>query len=506
MGNASTAPLLKRVKLFLEDGDWNSANEYCNKVLDLDPECAYAYFYLLMAKLNVRTEDEFEKLESANGINGVDNYKKAYRFADDALKARLEELHKRTIYNYAEAQFRGAKTDDDFKKAQHIYERISKYKDSAEKIEQCRQNALQYRYDQAVTAMNSARSEYEYKNAGEQFATLGDFKDSEQKAAECNEKAETSHKNALYDNAHKTMTRAMNNADIDELNSAIVRFQEIQGWRDSDEMIQKCQAKIEEIKAEELAKEQERQRIEELRQKEIKRRARRNKIIAVVSCAVVAIGIVGTIVGINIYKSNMYEDAVSAYEAGDYSVAYEKFSSLENYKDTENYLKNPEIISGASVGDVVTFGNCSWYVINKTDNGCTLLCEYAIESKKYNDEWEDITWENCTLRSWLNNDFYNQFSDEEKAMIVKTKNKNSDNSEYGTDGGNDTEDYIYLLSLDEAGQVNKNIRSIGSWWWLRSPGYYQSRAAGVRSDGSLDTRGSHVDYEYGVRPALNLKF
>jgi hypothetical protein len=237
----------------------------------------------------------------------------------------------------------------------------------------------------------------------------------------------------------------------------------------------------------------------------------------------------------------MYKEAVSAYESGEYDAAIEKFAKLGDYKDSADkeidakycravklfeerkfddskllfeqvstyqdaalYLKKPEL---SSVGDIVTFGNYTWYVINKTDCGCTLLCEDPIGNRAYNDKWEAITWESCTLRSWLNNDFYNEFSDEEKAMIVKTKNKNSDNSEYGTDGGNDTEDYIYLLSLDEAGQLSENIRSIGSWWWLRSSGYCQSlAAAGVFSDGSLSTDGWFVTHEYGVRPALNLEF
>lgn len=33
-GNADIAPLLKRAFMFLEDGEWNNANEYCEKVLD----------------------------------------------------------------------------------------------------------------------------------------------------------------------------------------------------------------------------------------------------------------------------------------------------------------------------------------------------------------------------------------------------------------------------------------------------------------------------------------
>ena len=49
----NTAPLLKRAFMFLEDSDWNSANEYCEKVLDIDPECAEAYLGKLMAELKV---------------------------------------------------------------------------------------------------------------------------------------------------------------------------------------------------------------------------------------------------------------------------------------------------------------------------------------------------------------------------------------------------------------------------------------------------------------------
>ena len=112
----------------------------------------------------------------------------------------------------------------------------------------------------------------------------------------------------------------------------------------------------------------------------------------------------------------------------------------------------------------------------------------------------------CTLRTWLNNDFYNEFSNEEKAMIKKTHNSNPDNSEYNTDGGSDTDDYFFLLSIDEAEDVNEKIRANGSWWWLRSPGHYQYRAAGVYRDGSLRTSGIDARIVNGVRPALNLKF
>ena len=54
------APLLKRAFMFLEDGDWNSANNYCEKVLDMDPECAEAYLGKLMAELHAETPDSLK--------------------------------------------------------------------------------------------------------------------------------------------------------------------------------------------------------------------------------------------------------------------------------------------------------------------------------------------------------------------------------------------------------------------------------------------------------------
>lgn len=469
VGNAQTEPLLKRIKLFLEDGDWNSANEYCNRVLDLDPECAQAYFYLMMAKLQARTVEQIGKMSLENGISGDEYYKKAYRFADDELKTKLDNLHKQTIYNSADGKFRAARTNQEYEAAQRLYQKISGYQDSEQKEEEC-------------------------KSKAEECARL--------EAA----KAETARKEKIYNDANNCMRRDT----ILDLETAIRKYSEITDYKDSAEFIERAKARIEEIKKADLAKEQERQRLEEARRKENERRKQRNKLIGIVSAVAVVVIIVGTVIGINVHKSNLYKSAVSAFNSADYETAYDKFSQIKDYKDAKEYLAKSEMIAEtivrADVGDIVTFGKYTWYVIDKTDYGCTLLSEKCITARAYNTEWKDITWEKCTLRSWLNNDFYNEFSDEEKAMIEKTHNSNPDNSEYNTDGGSDTDDYIYLLSLDEAENVSEDIRAEGSWWWLRSPGLDQPHAAVVRRDGSLPTDGHSVPLEYGVRPALNLKF
>ena len=176
-----------------------------------------------------------------------------------------------------------------------------------------------------------------------------------------------------------------------------------------------------------------------------------------------------------------------------------------------------------------------WIVLDRQSDKTLLLSKYIIDCKCYNDEFKDVTWENCTLRNWLNNDFYNSaFSSSEQNKILTTNIINSGNSAYGTIGGNNTNDKIFCLSIDEVkkyfnqndmSSFNKRLATKGTnyaknvyplfvidsneWYGgnsaflLRSPGFYQDRAAGVGNDGSLNGGGISVDtHMLGVRPAL----
>ena len=189
-------------------------------------------------------------------------------------------------------------------------------------------------------------------------------------------------------------------------------------------------------------------------------------------------------------------DDYSTKPAGDYSDTVTFTASVAS--------ANP--YAAKAIGDEVTFGNYSWYIIGKSDDGVTLLMENNLENKKkYNDSYTDVTWATCSLRTYLNETFYNTFSNEDKAKIVKTSNTNPNNG--SVSGGNNTEDYIYLLSIAEANTLINTIRRAnGSEWWLRSPGYSSKEAAFVDEDGDVNSVGYIVAEEKGVRPALNLKF
>ena len=178
--------------------------------------------------------------------------------------------------------------------------------------------------------------------------------------------------------------------------------------------------------------------------------------------------------------------------------------------DSDSFSESSITIGGVSF-QTITFGGIEWIVLDEEGDKTMLLSKDCIEENSYNNEYESVTWETCTLRSYLNAEWYEDtFSDDEKDMILTTNVVNSDNSEFGTSGGNDTEDKIFLLSIDEVKQYfssdDERIAKYNGedvWWWLRSPGDDVFYAAGVSSGGNVYDDGSSVDYDdSGIRPAL----
>lgn len=128
-------PLLKRAFMFLEDGNWESADEYCEKVLDQNPEDAYAYLGKLMAELKVGRKETLADCEQP--FSDSSNYQKVLRFGSKALIQEVEEYHKSAIYNQAVQSMACAETADDYKCAIAQFESIPDFKDVQEQIAEC---------------------------------------------------------------------------------------------------------------------------------------------------------------------------------------------------------------------------------------------------------------------------------------------------------------------------------------------------------------------------------
>lgn len=262
---ANTAPLLKRAFIFLEDGDWSSADEYCEKVLDLDPECAQAYLGKLMAELRVRKVDELANCEQS--FDDKDNYRKVMRFGGETLRDTLEGY-------------------------------ITKINDRNENAR------LAGIYNDAANAMSRADSEDAYRSAADRFKSIPGFKDANALAESCLDKAEICRKDGIYSSAKSKITED-STASCEE---AIQMFQSISGWKDADEQICACQKRIEEIKAKEKAERLEAERkAEERRIAANKARRKRKKAFVIgapIVCACIAFVIVLTTVIIPKQKYN----------------------------------------------------------------------------------------------------------------------------------------------------------------------------------------------------------
>ncbi len=265
-GNPNTASLLKRAFMFLEDGNFDEADEYCEKVLDIDPENAQAYLGKLMAELRVKTKFRIKSV--AEPFNNSNNYRKVCRF-DAALAKQL---------------------NDD----------IAFINERNERKENMRLTSI---YNDAVNAMHAANTKKTYKSAANKFQSIGGFKDSNALAEKCLEQAEICRKDALYNSAKSKMT-SEKRASYEE---ALKIFQTISGWKDTDEQIYICQRKIDEIKAKEAAKREAIKAKEAAKREAIKAKEEaaekalkiHNKALAIV-CAFIAFAIVLMVILYNV--------------------------------------------------------------------------------------------------------------------------------------------------------------------------------------------------------------
>ena len=186
-------------------------------------------------------------------------------------------------------------------------------------------------------------------------------------------------------------------------------------------------------------------------------------------------------------------------------------------------------------GEIISFGDYNWRVLEVETDRVFVIAEDISEQRWYHEKFEEVTWADCALREYLNSEFYDGFSRNEKEKIIEVTCKNLDNPWFRTKGGKATVDKIFLLSLEEVskyfGDSKRKLHHKGKqtwliddknnskrqakyegefhWWRLRSPGYYSRTAASVNSSGHIYVRGNGVHGSPkdsgGIRPALWLK-
>ena len=190
----------------------------------------------------------------------------------------------------------------------------------------------------------------------------------------------------------------------------------------------------------------------------------------------------------------------------------------------------------AEIGGIVTFGTypqvkysaesapIEWKVLDVQGDKALVISDKVLEMVRFNEKYADTTWAGSILRSWMNGEFYDKaFSESEKAAIQATKISTPDNAKYGTKGGEDTEDKVFALSVEELekyfpeaaarrAEPTGHATEDGVYtytetgytiWWLRSPGYVQYAASRVSVGGAVsDMIYDDVRAHRGARPAM----
>ncbi len=328
----------------------------------------------------------------------------------------------------------------------------------------------------AYAAAASLMASEKYDEAIEAFKALNGYSDSATKISEC--------KTAILEREYQKALKLMTDEKYEE---AIEAFKALNGYRDSDAQITECSY----LKAEELR------------------------------------------------------------ENGQYLEACRIYLTIKGYRDVDEIIEKDENIAGVitlqakfMVGSYVTLGSypqtqkgndntpIEWLVLESDGETALLISRYALDCKPYNEEFEDTTWEKCTLRGWLNNEFFNKaFSTEEKQYILQSDVSADKNPKYSTNPGNATKDKVFLLSIVEANKyfksddarkcaptdyaIQQGAHTSDSskvegrkacWWWLRSPGSLSNYAANVNLGGSIYAHGYDVDIgRNAVRPCVRVR-
>ena len=324
---------------------------------------------------------------------------------------------------------------------------------------------LRYRDAQALMAQS------EYAAALETLERLGSYRDSEALADECREallRAQYLTACALYDSG--------------QTEQALSAFEALGGYRDSEDWLKRCENLLE---RERLAAE--------------------------------------------------YTRAIELFEKADYAAAAEIFEALGDYEDADEYRVQIRYLTAAP-GDTFFYGSypqtgeepepLEWLVLARDGRKVLVVSLLALDASGLA-RWYP-TWEDCPLRETLNGEFFQSaFTAEEQARIltvtVVTPPYTATQGSFW--GGDDTEDRLFLLSLEEIGQYlpqpgDRLCRPSGRAlaqgaatgaggtcsWWTRSPGGDYALACRVLADGTIDPEADAADETVCVRPAMWIEF
>ena len=469
---ATVQSLLKRAFMFLEDGEWGSANKYAEKVLDIDPENGEAYLAKAMSDLKKRSRS------SMNDVSGIAlnaNIQKALRFGSGSLKNEINGYIESTKAAEAADQLEADKVIVAFsarqsgRQAQSLEQQLTAAKQKLSYME-----SICGGYDKTAAQIKQLNGEKTAANS--RLNTLRSKRDSLGLFAGKERKR--------LDGEISEIAAGLKQLEL-KLDSALKQLGGFESKAVADKALSTARADVSSLQ----------NRINE-----------------------------SALTGYGEYNYNQALKVLLAKPRVFQFVSKKQPLLAPSYKGfvTIKFGRYPQ----ASKNENALI---EWLVLKNDGSKALLISKYALDCQKYNTTDTSVTWETCTLRKWLNGAFIsNAFSHEEQAMILSTTVSADKNRLYSTDPGNNTKDRVFLLSTTEAGKYfsSDSTRQCQGTaycfaqggdqdsdgrcsWWLRSPDDFSRDCVSIVNNyGVAGCKPYHVTRrlpfsdDITVRPAL----
>ena len=451
--SATVESLLKRAEMFLEDGAWDSADEYCEKVLDITPENAQAYLYKLMVELEVRRIDELQECELP--FDDRDNYHKVMRFGDERLKTqltvasghiktRLENARKDAIYEEAHSKMDGEDAST-YGEAIALFQSIIDWEDAEEQIRIC-----QKKIDKIEAKKEAEQLETEQKAEEKRIAD-------EAKAKKYKKIITITTPIACAVIAifiiltkviipHSRYNSAMALIDSGKFAEAYAKLIALDGYKDSQEKAASIYAQYE---------------IEKIKSAKI-----------------------GDTITFGTYEQD--NDTANGKEDIEWLVLAKEGKKALLISDKAIDCKT---YHSSDVG--VTWGKCA---LRTWMNGTSLKEAFTVE--------EQAQIQSTEVSAEKNPDFSTDpgSSTTDRVFLLSI-------SEAKKYFGSDKERICFpTVYTEKNSPYMRKVDEGTCWWWLRTPAYDQNYAATVFYDGVIYSNGINVDFTGGIRPAMWVSF
>lgn len=377
---ASVTPLVQRAFIFLEDGDWNRANEYCEKALDLDPKNAQAYLCQALVELKCNSLNDYvqrrkkatekcekelfsledhkahidsmaEKYWIANYLTYpviADLYDFGAQFATITAPSRLEQLDQeeknwnqnrllQRAEQFASGDFKKELTEakesllgelsrraeeakiEDQKKIAELRQRYAEQETQADiQLQQMHEKALRLREQDR---QEQARQEQE-RLEQEKIRKLEQEKKEQERLLQEQKRTE--------ENYRAWQSKAKETNSIYVLRELKGQFARIEKFEDADF----CAQRIREIEQKDQVERETSKKMAESRREKIRRR---DKMIRMLIVAVILLCAIAGVYFFVLLPKDRYSEALTRMKMGDYQQAYTIFSELGDYERSEYY-------------------------------------------------------------------------------------------------------------------------------------------------------------------------